>query len=392
MRIAFICVSFTPLRNSAAVQMHDLVVEVLRQGHKPTVFVPNADMDELFRHTVIDGVDVVQLRSLPIHNLSYLRRTLNEAVMPWYMRKNLAGSPFSDAQWDKIVWYSPSIFLAPFVAYMKRKSGCRSYMIIRDVFPEWALDLGLLGKGIPYWIFRAIAAYQNSVADIIGVQSLGELPYFRDRIRPDQSVEVLQNWLSAPVYGGCSIDVSKTHLAGRKILVYAGNIGIAQGADTMFALAQSLKEHKDIGLIFVGRGSEKAHLEKAVHDNNLDNVMFNSEIDPSEIPGLYAQCHAGIVILDPRHTTHNIPGKFISYMRCGLPVLASINYGNDLNGIIIDNNVGEISKDNSVESLRQATLTLCDKIEQDSEISTRCEMLGKKLFSPQFAAQQILEA
>ena len=79
-------------------------------------------------------------------------------------------------------------------------------------------------------------------------------------------------------------------------------------------------------------------------------------------------------------------------MRCGLPVLASINYGNDLNGIIIDNDVGEISKDNTVESLRQATLTLCDKIEQDSEISTRCEMLGKKLFSPQVAAQQILEA
>ena len=392
MRIAFICVSFTPLRNSAAVQMHDLVVEVLRQGHKPTVFVPNADMDEPFRHTVIDGVDVVQLKSPPIQNLSYLQRTLNEAVLPWNMRKNLADSPFSDAQWDKIVWYSPSIFLAPLVAYMKRKSGCRSYMIIRDVFPEWALDLGLMRKGIPYWIFRAIAAYQNSVANVIGVQSPGELPYFRDRIRPDQSVEVLQNWLSVPVYGGCSINVSKTHLAGRKILIYAGNIGVAQGADTMFTLAQSLKEHVDIGLIFVGRGSDKAHLEKAVHEENLDNVMFHSEIDPSESPGLYAQCHAGIVILDPRHTTHNIPGKFISYMRCGLPVLASINYGNDLNRIIIENNVGEVSKDNTVESLRQATLTLCDKIEQDSEISTRCKVLGKELFSPEVAVQQILEA
>ena len=392
MRIAFICVYFTPLRNSAAVQMHDLVVEVLRQGHKPTVFVPNADMDEPFRLTVIDGVDVVQLKSPPIQDLSYLRRTLNEAIMPWYMRKNLANSPFSDAQWDKIVWYSPSIFLASFVAYMKRKSGCRSYMIIRDIFPEWALDLGLMRKGITYWIFRAIAAYQNSVANVIGVQAPSELSYFKDRIGPDQSVEVLQNWLSAPVYGGCSIDVSKTHLAGRKILIYAGNIGVAQGADTMFTLAQSLKEHADIGLIFVGRGSDKADLEKAVHDDNLDNVMFHSEIDPSEIPGLYAQCHAGIVILDPRHTTHNIPGKFISYMRCGLPVLASINYGNDLNGIIIDNNVGEISKDNTVESLRQATLTLCDKIEQDSEISTRCEVLGKELFSPQVAVQQILEA
>ena len=392
MRIAFISVCFTPTRNSAAVQMHDLVAEVLRQGHKPTVFVPIADMDEPFRHTVMDGIDVVQLKSPPFQDVSYLRRTLNEAVMPWYMRKNLAKSPFANAQWDKIVWYSPSIFLGPFVAYIKNKSGCRSYMIIRDVFPEWALDIGLIRKGIPYWFFRAIAAYQNSLADVIGVQAPGELPYFEDRIKPDQSVEVLQNWLAEPVYDGCSIDLSKTHLAGRKILVYAGNIGVAQGVDTMFALVQSLKDHANIGFLFVGRGSDKLRLEKAVYDDNLDNVMFHSEIDPSEIPGLYAQCYAGIVILDPRHTTHNIPGKFISYMRCGLPVLASINHGNDLNGIIRDNNVGEISKDNTVDSLRQATLTLCNKIEQDSEIFMRCEVLGKELFSPEVAVQQILEA
>ena len=391
MRIALITTYFTPTRNSAAVQMHDLAAEILRQGHKPTVLVPNADMDEPFRHIVIDGIDVVQLKSPPFQNLSYLRRTLNEAIMPWYMYRNLTSSQFSDVQWDKIVWYSPSIFLAPLVAYVKRKSGCRSYMIMRDVFPEWALDLGLMRKGIPYWIFRAIAAYQNSVADVIGVQAPGELPYFRDRIRPDQSVEVLHNWLSEPVYGGCSIDVSKTHLAGRKIFVYAGNIGVSQGADTLLTLAQSLKKHSDIGLIFVGRGSDKARLEKAAYDDNLDNVIFYSEIDPSEIPGLYAQCHAGIVILDLRHTTHNIPGKFISYVKCGLPVLASVNYGNDLNGIIVDNNVGEICKDNTVDSLRQATLTLCDKIEQDSEISTRCKVLGKELFSSRVVVQQILE-
>jgi glycosyltransferase involved in cell wall biosynthesis len=372
--------------------MHDLAAEMLRQGHKPTVFVPNADMDEPFRHTVIDGIDVVQLKSPPFQNASYLRRTLNEAVMPWHMRKSLVRSSFADAQWDKIVWYSPSIFLAPLVAYMKRKSSCRSYLIIRDIFPEWALDIGIMSKGIPYWIFRAVAAYQNSVANVIGVQAPGELAYFRDRIRPDQSVEVLQNWLSEPVCRSCSIDVSKTHLAGRKILIYAGNIGVAQGADTMLSLVQSLKEHADIGLIFVGRGSDKTRLEKAARDSNLDNVIFYNEIDSSEIPGLYAQCHAGIVILDPRHTTHNIPGKFISYMRCGLPVLASINYGNDLNGIIIDNNVGEISKENTIESLRQATLTLCDKIEQDNEISMRCKALGKELFSPQVAVQKILRS
>jgi len=44
-------------------------------------------------------------------------------------------------------------------------------------------------------------------------------------------------------------------------------------------------------------------------------VVFHDEIEPSEIPGLYSQCHAGIVALDPRHKTHNLPGKFLSYMQ-----------------------------------------------------------------------------
>lgn len=63
-----------------------------------------------------------------------------------------------------------------------------------------------------------------------------------------------------------------------------------------------------------------------------------------EIPGLYAQCHVGIVALDPRHKTHNLPGKFLSYMQAGLPVLASINPGNDLAELIQKKGLGESAR------------------------------------------------
>jgi hypothetical protein len=49
--------------------------------------------------------------------------------------------------------------------------------------------------------------------------------------------------------------------------------------------------------------------------------------------------------LDPRHTTHNIPGKFLSYMQAGLPVLASINPGNDLAELIQREDVGRVCTD-----------------------------------------------
>ncbi|MDD2878988.1 MAG: hypothetical protein PHQ58_00995 [Rhodoferax sp.] len=48
--------------------------------------------------------------------------------------------------------------------------------------------------------------------------------------------------------------------------------------------------------------------------------------------------------LDPRHKTHNIPGKFLSYMQSGLPVLATINAGNDLADVIQTERVGRFAQ------------------------------------------------
>lgn len=69
------------------------------------------------------------------------------------MLRNLLKSPLADEQWDGVVWYSPSIFHGPLVRYIKNKSKCKSYLIIRDIFPQWAADIGLLRKGGLVYLF-----------------------------------------------------------------------------------------------------------------------------------------------------------------------------------------------------------------------------------------------
>jgi glycosyltransferase involved in cell wall biosynthesis len=156
---------------------------------------------------------------------------------------------------------------------------------------------------------------------------------------------VLQNWLAHAPDTGCSISVASSALAGRTIFVYAGNMGVAQGMGILIDLAKRLRSRDDIGFLFVGRGSDAQFLSDEAIRRELGNVVFYDEIEPEEIPGLYAQCHAGIVALDPRHKTHNIPGKFLTYMQAGLPVLASINPGNDLIQIIEGERVGRACTD-----------------------------------------------
>ena len=171
-------------------------------------------------------------------------------------------------------------------------------------------------------------------------------------------------------------------------------MGVAQGMDVVLDLAERLMSRVDIGFLLVGRGSDAQRLRIEASDRDLENIVFHDEIDPAEIPGLYAQCHIGIVALDPRHKTHNIPGKFLSYMQAGLPVLACINPGNDLEEMILREGVGRVCADRSVETLQRLALEMVDdsRAESTTAITARCKALSAKLFSPEAAVQQIVRS
>lgn len=393
MRIALIADTFPPLRTSGAVQLRDLTREFMRQGYYLCVLLPSADQREPWKLEEFDGAHLLRLKAPKTKDVGYLRRTIAEMCMPFAMLLNLRKSPLAKERWDGVVSYSPSIFHGPLVSALKKSSDCKSYLIIRDIFPEWAVDMGLMRRGLLYHFFDAVARYHYSVADVIGVQTPGNQRYFdRWKEHPNRKLEVLQNWLDKPVQTQCSIRIGETALAGRKVFVYAGNMGVAQGMDILLDLAEKLRSRTDVGFLFVGRGRNSARLKLAAQFKKLDNMVFFDEIDPDEIPGLCAQCVAGIVALDQRHKSHNIPGKFLTYMQSGLPVLANINKGNDLAQIIGDERVGQVCESNRVEDLQLLTEKLLDQIEIDADLSSRCRALFERKFAVENAVKQIVAA
>lgn len=393
MRIALIADTFPPLRTSGAVQLRDLTREFARQGHSLCVLLPAPEQSEPWKLEEFDGAQVLRLKSPRTKDIGYVRRTLAELAMPFDMLRNLRKSPLAIERWDGVVWYAPSIFHGPLVSSLKKSSACKSYLIIRDIFPEWAVDMGLMGRGLPYRFFDAVARYQYSVADVIGVQTPGNRRYFEPWVEHSgRHLEVLQNWLDKPSQMRCSIRVDQTALARRKVFVYAGNMGVAQGMDILLDLADKFRNRPDVGFLFVGRGSDAARLKAAAHAKQLNNVVFFDEIHPDEIPDLYAQCDAGIVALDPRHKSHNIPGKFLTYMQSRLPVLANINAGNDLAQMIRDEQVGQVCETNQVDELLLLTEKLLDQIQTDSGLSARCTDLFEREFAVENTVKQIVAA
>lgn len=389
--IALISTDYPPLRTSAAVQLRDLARELAALGHRPVMIVPSPLSGRAWAVERLDGVEVLRVAAPETRTPSFVRRAIAEMWLPFAMLRSLRKSPYRSAKWDLLAWYSPPIFFGPLIWVLRRSSGARTYLILRDIFPEWAVDLGLVRKGPIYLVFKAIAALQYAVADVIGVQTPSNLAYLSRWARsPHRRVEVLHNWLAATPNVGCSIAVDKTVLAGRKIFVYIGNMGVAQGMDIFVELIQALRHRADIGFLFVGRGSEFAKLEAEKASRELNNVLFFGEIDSSEIPGLLQQCHVGLVALHPDHKTHNIPGKFVSYVQYGLPVLARVNGGTDLERLIEDEEVGKVYAGSSVDELKRLAEGLADNEALRHSMSGRGRQLASRMFSPATAARQIV--
>lgn len=392
MRIALVADVFPPLRSSGAVQLRDLAQEFVRQGHQITVMVAAPELKTAWELEDISSVEVLRLRTPRTRDRGYVLRTVAEYLMPFSMLSGLRQSPRANDKFDAVVWYSPTIFLGPMVKALKKYSQCPAYLIIRDIFPEWAWEMGLIPSKVLFQWFRKIAHSQYSQADVIGIQTPGNEIYFKKwkAKKPDVKIEVLHNWLSQAPNVGCSINVNQTKLKGRKIFIYAGNMGIAQNTDIFCRLAERFQDRDNVGFLFVGRGSERVRLESLY--SHLPNILFCDEVAPEEIPGLYEQCQIGLVALDPRHQSHNIPGKFLSYIQSGLAVLACVNKNNDLIQLIQAHGVGvAVDSDSADIYLDQQILKILE-LSQDPTTAKKAKQLTLNMFSSESAVRQIISS
>ncbi len=392
MHFLIIADSFPPSKNSIAVQIDHLAREFNNQNHNVTLFIPSPDIKESYKIRELDYAKVIFIKVPLLKSSRNIVRALAELYMPFLMVRTIKRNKLFNFIPDGIIWYSPSIFHGYLIKYLKKTSNSRSYLVIRDIFPEWALDLKLMKKGLIYYFFRAIANYQYNQADIIGVQSPGNLKYFNNQPKGNYfTIEVLNNWLLKDIKKQeCSISIDNSKLKGRKIFVYAGNMGIAQGMDILLDLAHSFIHRDDIGFVFVGRGARMKVLSDRAEHLNLENILFYEEINPNEIPLLYDQCSAGLISLDLRHESHNIPGKFLSYMQSGLPILASVNPGNDLINIVESSKVGYISSDGNINKLILNADKLISELDKGYNFSISCKNVFNESYNAEMIVKQIV--
>jgi glycosyltransferase involved in cell wall biosynthesis len=390
LRILILVDCYYPSTKSSAKLVHDLATELHRRGDEAVILTPSEAVTQRAEIASESGITVVRVKNGRIKGANKLVRAAREARLSANLWRG-AKEFLRQKPCDLILFYSPTIFFGTLVRKLKKLWGCPAYLILRDIFPEWAADTGVIKRGMIYRFFRRAAIRQYKIADVIAVQSPANLGYFaRSFPRSKFSVRVLFNWTALE-----EAQVSRTNyrsalgLVGKTVFLYGGNIGVAQDMDNILRLATRLAPRTDIHLLLVGDGTEVARLKADIAERQLANVQIVSGLSQQEYLSMVSEFDFGLISLDARLTTHNVPGKLLSYLYWGLPVLASVNPGNDLLEIIEDNGAGFCVFNGDDEKLARAALRLADDRKLAAAMRANARRLLEKQFSVESAVSQL---
>lgn len=392
MKILLIVDDYLPYSIKIAAKMiHELALQMNAGGHEAWVLTPFPDQKKKMEIKTIEGVHVIYFRNGKIKNTNKIRRAINELSLS-FNAWHAAGSFFKKNRFDGIVNYSPTIFWGLLVNKLQAIWRCNSYLVLRDIFPQWTVDNGILKKQSPiYWYFKFFEWYNYRTATRIGLMSPSNLAFFKTQYQDVSKFEVLYNWSTV---GEIPLRTTtyreKFNLGNKIVLFYGGNIGHAQNMIYLINLAKRFRLEEQVHFLFVGKGDEVDLILKEKSKHNLTNITYLSAVDQKTYFEMLNEFDIGLFSLHPDHRTHNFPGKILGYMAYAKPILGCVNKGNDLKDIVNDANAG-IVVNSGEEALVEAAEKLIASEKVRKEMGENGRALLRRHFSVESACNNIVK-
>ena len=374
----------------AAKMMHELAIELNKQGHEITVLTPCNTISKSIDIIKLDNINVYRFKVGAIKNVAKVKRAINETLLSYNAWKSCKNLLINDKH-DLIIYYSPTIFFGPLIAKLKKEWKVPSYLILRDIFPQWTIDNGILKENsiiTKYFEFFESINYKH--ADKIGLMSQKNLEWFNKKYNLNNKTELLYNWASnTPLTTKCNKYKKLYNLENKIVYFYGGNMGHAQDMMNIVRLAQNMKNHPDAHFVLVGAGDEVELIENKIIEDNIKNITLLPSVNQEEFKEMLSEFDIGLFTLNYNHQTHNFPGKLLGYMCESKPILGSVNPNNDLKDVIESANAGYISITGQDELLYENALKLLDD-KTRINMGENANNLLDRLFTVKSIAKQIL--
>jgi len=365
MNILFLSLVFSDRKH---VNFYEELLEVFVQnGH--IVFVACSNDSRSIEPDGIqewNGMTVLRIKTGDITGTTNIIKKGLATVSVDYFFKKAIKKNFKNEKFDLILYPTPPITLANTIAWAKNYYGAKTYLMLKDIFPQNAVDLGMMTtnglKGLIHSYFRKKEKFFYSVSDTIGCMSPANVKYVLEHnpeISPNK-IEVCPNCLSVPAeeptFKRDSSNLKKQYGIPEDavIFIYGGNLGKPQGIGFLIECLRYVKDNKKAFFMIIGEGSEFGKLQQFIDEEKPSNVKLLHYMPKDEYQQVSDQCDVGLMFLDHRFTIPNFPSRILNYLASGNPVLAATDPNSDIGTIARDNGFGFCCESNDVKGFDKA--------------------------------------
>jgi len=346
----------------------DLLREFRNNGHNVYIVCPRERRLNLPTEYVNEqGVTFLRIKIGNITKTNIIEKGVSTVMIEILFLRQIK-KYFKDVKFDLVIYSTPPITFEKIIRYIKKRDNAKSYLLLKDIFPQNAVDLKIFSKKNPiYWYFRnkEKKLYKNS--DFIGCMSEANVNFIlknNPEISSDR-VEVCPNSID-PI----TLEINEKEIVNirkkfkipfnKTVFIYGGNLGKPQGIDFLIECLKSNKNNDLVYFVIVGSGTEFKKLYSFFNIEKPANAQLLAQLPKEDYEMLVNSCDVGLIFLDKKFTIPNFPSRLLSYMQASIPVLAATDVNTDLGKVIENGKFGFWCESSDIREFNKLVLQLCN--------------------------------
>lgn len=351
-------VIFITLSNINSIKERGIYADLMRkfrdEGHQVFIVSPVERRIGQKSHVIdAEGVKILKVRTLNIQKTNVIEKGIGTLLIEKQYQKAIKNH-LKGIGFDLILYSTPPITFTNVVRFLKkRNSKAISYLLLKDIFPQNAVDIGMFGeKSVFNWYFRRkeIALYKTS--DFIGCMSPANVEYllrhnnFIDKDKAEvapNAHEFIERNMEEGQESAEKYYIRKKYdlPTDKPIFIYGGNLGKPQGIDYLIKCLDANKQRKDCYFVVVGNGTEYGRIDSWFKVNGPGScVKLMQRLPEEDYDMLVRSCDVGLIFLDHRFTIPNYPSRLLPYLEYKMPVLCATDVNTDIGRIAEENGYG----------------------------------------------------
>lgn len=371
----------------------DLMEEFRSGGHNVYVVAARERrVGKATEYSVENGLHILRVKCGNIQKTNHIEKGLSCLLLGYQMqiaiRKYLCNTDF-----DLIIYSTPPITLARTVKALKKKHNAKTYLLLKDIWPQGPVDMGAIRKnGLIWTYFRREEKLLYKVSDHIGCLSPANVKYILNHNKEltPEKVEECPNSIKPRGHKRTNpTQIRKKYGVPEESIVFllGGNLGKPQGVSFLVDVAEEMLDREDVCFLIVGSGTEYSKIEMQIKEQKCSNILLLEKLPKSDYEDLCNASDVGLILLDRSFTIPNFPSRLLSYLDIGMPVVCATDNVCDVGDIVEEWNCGIKTLHGDIDGFVKAV----DKLVGDKELRMNMSRNARKLLERKYTAKHSYE-